>query len=364
MNLADSERIEKHLKNQGFGRAKIAKQADLVVINTCVVRQSAENRVYGLINKLAPKSDSWRGPKIIITGCLAGWAAKDKSGKNLKTLRKRIGPKAQIILTEELADFQLDPCRAEPGHAWVPISNGCNNFCSYCIVPHCRGKEVSRPFEEIVKEIKSLVKKGFTKITLLGQNVNSYGADLVKKKNQKVTLVKQLGKKRIPTLFPYLLETIAQIPGLVLIDFISANPWDFSSDLIKVIAKYHHVTRTIHLPVQSGDDQILKAMNRWYTAKEYVKLTEKIRKSIPEVKFTTDIIVGFPGETKEQFKNTVKLVKKVGFTKAYLSRYSPRPGTISSKMEDNVTPKEKKRRWRVLEELINPRPNKRSFQKS
>lgn len=326
MNVADSERIDRVFVNKGYKKAKNIKEANLVIINTCVVRQSAENRVYGLINNLKKIKPS---PVVILTGCLAGWALKDKTGRNLKSLRKKIGPNVQIALTEELADFKIEPLRTDKDHAWVPISNGCNQFCSYCIVPYARGREINRPFEEIVKEVESLVKKGFIKITLLGQTVNSYPS------------------------FPWLLQTVAQIQRLKFIDFISPNPWDFSDKLIKVIAKHPNITRTIHLPVQSGDDEILAKMNRPYTSKQYLNLIRKIKKAIPKAKFTTDIIVGFPSETKKQFENTILLCKKIGFARAFISRYSPRPGTPAAKLADNISPEEKKRRWRKLEKLIN-----------
>lgn len=352
MNLADSERIRRVYSSQGYKETDNREEAELIIINTCVVRQSAENRVYGLIRNISKK---YPNKQIILTGCLAGWALREKSGKNLSLLRKRVGPQIQIVLTEELAGFDVQPLRQEKDHAWIPISTGCNNFCSFCIVPYARGGEVSRPFEEIVSEVKELIKRGYRKFTLLGQNVNSYGADLIKtKKDQRrITFVKHLGKYRIPTLFPHLLETVAQIPKVELVDFISSNPWDFSEDLIEVIAKYPNITRTIHLPVQSGDDQILKRMNRWYKAKDYLALIEKIRKAVPGVEFTTDIIVGFPGESEKQFKNTVELCRKVRFKRAFIARYSPRPGTAAARLEDDVPPEEKKRRWWVLEKLIN-----------
>jgi len=348
MNEADSERIARAFNNRRYTKIEDIGKANIIIINTCIVRQSAENRAYGLINKLSPKNkqslisgenkaSSPPRAKIILTGCLAGWALNDKSGKNLRVLRKRLGPNIQIIPTEELANFQIEPFRSDRDHAWVPISNGCNNFCSYCIVPYARGKEISRPFNEIINEIKSLLENGYSKITLLGQNVNSYGKDLT---DEKIT-------------FPHLLKTAAQIPELKLIDFISSNPWDFSDDLIKTIAKHPNITRTVHLPIQSGDDKILKKMSRRYTAKQYLKLIEKIKKAIPKVKFTTDIIVGFPGETKKQFQNTVNLCKKAGFSRAFINRYSPRPGTAATRLPDSVLPREKKRRWRVLEKLIN-----------
>lgn len=357
MNEADSERIARAFNNKRYTKTEDIGKANIIIINTCIVRQSAENRAYGLINKLSPKnkqslisgknktslfSDENKTPsspkaKIILAGCLAGWALNDKSGKNLRVLRKRLGPNIQIVPTEKLANFQIKPFHSDKDHAWVPISNGCNNFCSYCIVPYARGREISRPFNEIIDEIKSLLENGYSKITILGQNVNSYGKDLTDKK---IT-------------FPHLLKTAARIPGLKLIDFISSNPWDFSDDLIKTIAKHPNITRTIHLPIQSGDDEILKKMSRPYTAKLYLELIEKIKKAIPKVKFTTDIIVGFPGETKKQFQNTVNLCKKIGFSRAFINRYSPRPGTAAASLPDNVPPQEKKRRWWILEKLIN-----------
>ena len=329
MNLADSERIAKTFSDKGFLLVKNTNDADLIIINSCIVRESAENRVYGLVNNLSKLP----GKKIIITGCLAGWALNDKTGKNLKVLKRKTKNKADVILTDDLTDFSVRPLLLEKEMAWVPISNGCNNFCSYCIVPYARGREVSRPFNHIIADAKSRAKNGFSKITLLGQNVNSYGAGLA--------------------LFPHLLESVAEIPGVEFVDFMSSNPWDFSDDLIKVISENKNISRTIHLPVQSGDDQILKKMNRQYTANDYLKLVEKIKKAIVEISFTTDIIVGFPGETKKQFKNTVSLCKKVGFKKAYINKYSPRPGTLSARLVDNVKSPEKKRRWQVLEKLIN-----------
>ncbi len=326
MNLADSERIRRIFIEKGYQQTKDIKEADLVIINSCIVRQSAENRVYGLINNM--RKLKIENLQIILTGCLTGWALQNKN--NLNILRDRIGQSAQIIPIKDLADFQVEAIRSKKDHALIPISNGCSHFCSYSIVPYSRGKEKSRPFAEIIQEIKKLISFGYSKFTLLGQNVNAYQYN-----------------------FPKLLKTIAEIPGVKFIDFMSSNPWDFSDKLIRVIADHKNITKTIHLPVQSGDDEVLKKMNRPYTAKQYLTLVAKIRKAIPKAKFTTDIIVGFPGETKKQFTNTVKLCKKVGFVKAYLNRYSPRPGTAAAKLIDNVPPSEKKRRWRKLEKLIN-----------
>lgn len=353
-NVADSERIAAAYEDRGFSLAKNIEEADEVILNTCMVRESAENRVYGLVNNLKTKK-----VKIILTGCMVGMAVKDKSGKMMKLLKKRM-PSVDEFLPIEEVGFDYSPIRSAGIQALVPISNGCNNYCSYCIVPFTRGPEISRPFAEIISEVKNLVKEGYEEILLIGQNVNSYGSDLIRQqcnnvtmKQCNITMVKHLGKYRIPTLFPYLLQTLCQIEGLKKIDFISSNPWDFSEELIETIVKNPQISRIIHLPVQSGDDQILKKMNRWYTRDEYLKLVANLKVEILNLKLSTDIIVGFPGETEEQFQNTVKLCKKVGFYKAYISRYSLRPGTASAKMVDDVTPIEKHHRWKILNDLIN-----------
>lgn len=355
-NAADSERIISILKSQGLKQTLNINKANRLYINTCMVRQSAENRIYGFINNLKTiKKQRRKSLKIILTGCMVGVAFKDQSGKYLKRLKK-ILPEVDEFLPIENIDFKTLPIRKNKKHAWVPISFGCNNFCSYCIVPYARGREKSRPLNDILNECLQLKNEKYESLTLLGQNVNSYGSDLIKNKKIKPTYVKYLGKYRIPTLFPYLLEQVAKI-NFKNIDFISSNPWDFSDELIDVISKNKNITRTIHLPVQSGDNRILKKMNRWYTQKEYLDLIKKVKENIPEVKFTTDIIVGFPGETKKQFNKTVDLAKKAGFIKAYISIYSPRPLTLAyKKYKDDVDHKEKERRWRALENLIN-KPN-------
>jgi tRNA-2-methylthio-N6-dimethylallyladenosine synthase len=198
-----------------------------------------------------------------------------------------------------------------------------------------------------------LEREGYTQVTLIGQNVNSYGSDL-KSGTIKPVYVKHLGRLRIPTLFPYLLEEVSKIKGLKRIDFISSNPWDFSDELIGVIARNSNISRHIHLPLQSGDNAVLKRMNRWYTREEYLSLVKKLRKSIQDVTISTDIIVGFCKETRVQFNNTVNLAKKVGFSKAYVAMYSDRPMTAAHNVyKDDVPHAEKKRRWAILEELIN-----------
>lgn len=367
-NIADSERVAAKLEWDGYVKTLDINEADLIVINTCVVRQSAEDRVYGLKKNFAALKKKNPKLKIIITGCLVGTAHRESSGQLLKKIKKVLPQVDEFKLIEEFG-FDIDPKRTNSRHALLPISNGCNNMCSYCIVPMSRGQEISRPFAEIMNEAQNLATRDYQEITLIGQNVNSYGADLIKTSplskgtikyklpNNTIVepiLVKHLGKTRIPTLFPYLLEEICQIKNFKKINFMSANPWDFSDELIEMIAKYPRINREIHLPFQAGDDEILKKMNRFYTKQEYLDLIKKIKTKIPEANFTTDIIVGFPGETEQQFQETVNLCKKVNFNVAYISEYSPRINTqAASKYQDDITNEEKNRRFHVLDKLIN-----------
>ncbi len=365
MNYADSERLAGYYEARGFSLARSEKETDLVIINTCMVKQAAEDRLYSMVHNLAKLNPR---PKIIVTGCFVGASNREPSGQMKKYIKNRL-PKVDEFLSIEEAGWENLPIRKDSKTALIPISNGCNNMCSYCIVPFGRGREVSRSFEEILKEAEDLIASGYNEITLLGQNVNSYGADLISagrnsyscsdqqyelpdSKIVKPVMVKSLGRARIPTLFPYLLEEIAKM-NFSKINFMSSNPWDFSDELIEVMAKNKNINRTIHLPVQSGDDEILKKMNRNHTREDYLNLIKKIKNKISEVEFTTDTIVGFPGETEEQFNNTVNLYKEVGFNIAFISSYSPRPGTVAEKMEDNVKLSEKKRRFHILDDLIN-----------
>ncbi|MFS8159141.1 MAG: MiaB/RimO family radical SAM methylthiotransferase [Candidatus Roizmanbacteria bacterium] len=385
-NEADSERISSACKARGMTEAKSYKTADYVVINTCMVKENAENRVYGLVNNLGIIKKS-RPLKIIVTGCMVGAGFRDPSGKYLARLKK-IMPEVDEFMPIEEVGFDHVPVRTHDTAAWVPITNGCNNFCTFCIVPFTRGRELSRKYEDVLAECKDLIDRGYTEVTLLGQNVNSYGADLllgkenvhvmrdlpksyffgtpivadspskdqtyrVNNKQVRPVYVKHLGRLRIPTLFPHLLEDVAKL-GFKKVDFLSSNPWDFSDELIDVIARNKNITRIIHLPIQSGDDTMLKSMNRWYTSKEYMALVKKIKMAIPDIQFTTDIIVGFCGETESQFKKTVALCKKVGYLKAYISMYSPRPLTAATKiMSDDVPHTIKKARWEKLDAIIN-----------
>lgn len=359
-NVADSERIEQFYRSRGLVRAETIEEADVLVLNTCVIRDKAEERVYGLVRSLTERLGE-KTPRIVVTGCLVGAAAREPSGKMMKRLTKRL-PEAEFLPMEEVG-FEHVPVRAKGKSASIVISNGCNNYCAFCIVPFSRGRERSRPYADIVAEANQAVAEGYEEIVLLGQNVNSYGADFLQEKIQegeeyelpdgkkvKPVMVKHLNRHRIPTLFPYLLESIARIPGLMKVSFISSNPWDFSDELIAVMARYPNIDRTLHLPVQSGSDAILKRMNRWYTRAEYLDLIDRIRTKIPEMVFTTDIIVGFPGETQEQFLESVDLVRRVDFAKTFIAWYSPRPGTAATKgMADDVPIEEKQRRFHELD---------------
>lgn len=363
-NIADSERIASHYEARGFLPTETMNEADVVILNTCVVRERAEEKVHGLIRNIRKGLHGNKDVRIVITGCLIGAAMREPSGKMMKKLRARV-PDAEFLPLEEVG-FEHVPVRLQGRIASVVISNGCNNFCSYCIVPFSRGKERSRPFQDIVTEAASAIAEGKSEILLLGQNVNSYGSDLLAEKLRdgeeyelpdgkrvKPVMVKHLGRHRIPTLFPHLLEAVANLPGAEKVSFLSSNPWDFSDELIDVIARHPNIDRLLHLPIQAGSDAVLKRMNRWYTREEYFALVDRIRAKIPDVRFTTDIIVGFPGETEEDFRDTLDAARRVGFERAYIAWYSPRPGTTArEKMKDDIPFPEKKRRFAELDRVV------------
>lgn len=344
MNKSDSERIAAVMKANHF-RPADERAADILIVNTCSVRQSAEDRAIGQI-----AAARQRQQKIVITGCLANqqnFVKKFKaqvifiditkikylpallSGQRLKTKDLRPG---RIRLGRKRPYFKIHPSYSSPVEAYVPIMTGCNNYCSYCIVPYMRGRERSRPVKEVMAEIKALIKKGYHQITLLGQNVNSYRCG--------------------STNFPTLLEQIARLPGDFRVFFITSHPKDFSPKIIQLVKKYPKLCPYFHLPVQAGSDRILKKMNRHYIRNEYLRLLTKIRRALPRAAITTDIIVGFPGETKKDFQQSVTLFKKAKFDLAYVARYSPRPGTASAKLPDDVSLKEKARRAKALENIM------------
>jgi tRNA-2-methylthio-N6-dimethylallyladenosine synthase len=281
----------------------------------------------------------------------------------MKRLTSRL-PQAEILPLEDIG-FEHAPKRKDPKVASVVISNGCNNYCAYCIVPFARGKERSRPYEDIIEEARQALADGKEEILLLGQNVNSYGADLLQGKMQEKgtyqlpsgelvepVMVTHLGRHRIPTLFPHLLKDIAELPGVKKVTFLSSNPWDFSDELIEVMRAHKNINRVLHLPVQAGSNAIIKRMNRWYTREEYLALIAKLRKAMPEIIITTDIIVGFPGETLEDFEATKSMIREADFAQTFIAWYSPRPGTVAARgMVDDIPIQEKKRRFRELDAL-------------
>lgn len=364
MNYSDSERLEAILKSAGALPAKKMENADLLVINSCSVRQSAINRIYGqLINfRSASSADSpeRREKKTILTGCVLDIDRKKLKDKfdliidvkeltnpksdKLKKLLNTLNPNAgeQEFRAFDYTDyFKINPQYRSNFSAYIPIMTGCNNFCAYCAVPYTRGREISRPAQEIIKEIERLTVRGYKEITLLGQNVNSYISQIP-------------GSKSVN--FPELLRMINDIPGNFWIRFLTSHPKDMSDELIKTMAKCEKVCEYVHLPVQSGDDKILQKMNRRYTVAHYKKLIEKIRTEFEKqghnIAISTDVIVGFPGETKTQFNNTAKIMRKLKYDMAYLAEYSPRAGTVAYGFKNNVPIIEKKRRKEFLNDIL------------
>lgn len=336
MNRADAERIEKILSDLGYQKIEQEIGADLIVVVACSVRKSAVDRVYG-------KAANWRKRrragqlKTILTGCVLE-ADKHKLADRFDKILSitEIGKLPEILDGgKKLAagDYLCLPALRESSFsAFVPISNGCNNFCSYCAVPYTRGREVSRDAASVIKECQELIKAGYKEIVLLGQNVNSY--------------------KSGDYDFPKLLSEIDAIAGDYWIRFLTSHPKDFSGELIEVMAQGRHITPYLHLALQSGDDEILKKMNRHYTAKHYLDLIKKTKEEIPNLSVSTDIIVGFPGESRQQFKRTAAAMQQAGFSMVYLAQYSPRPQTAAAKLKNDVPKAEKKRREDELNEIL------------
>ncbi len=325
MNKADSERIAAALEKKGYQPASSIDKANLIVVNMCSVRQSAVDRIFGLSQKFSKLKTQNPKLKTILTGCIL-----KKDEKKFRKIFNDVRRKSWFFsrVKSHLIKSNL-----------IPISYGCNNLCTYCVVPQTRGKLVCRDHKEILREAKNTIKQGSEELWLLGQNVNDYQSPADPSVN-----------------FAKLLKQVSQLPGKFRIRFTSPHPKNFTNELIETIAGSPKIAKFIHLPVQSGDDQILKKMNRNYTAKQYKNLVKKIRKRIPDVNLSTDVIVGFPGETEKQFENTVKLFKEIKFNMAYIAKYSPRPGTPASQLKDTVPLKEKKRREKILREILNNKP--------
>ncbi len=349
MNYSDAERFASKLESMGYKKASSDKLADLIVLITCSVRKSAEDRVYGAINNYKKKKLYPKLKKVILSGCMAlrpeVMKKTDKADifmdiKDLNRLPELLNTKIEQGKKEIESYFSLKPKYESKFTAYVPIMTGCNNFCSYCIVPYVRGREESRSPQEIIAEVKSLIKKGYKEIILLGQNVNSYNPKSTAQSSNPIND------------FADLLAAIANLPGNFWLSFLTSHPKDLSDKLIETIARNKKITEYLSLPVQAGDNEILKKMNRKYTVAQYKELVGKVRKTIPGIAISTDVIIGFPGETKNQFLNTVKLFKEVKFDMAYLNKYSPREGTEAAKLKDNVSKAEKKKREEQLNKIL------------
>ena len=338
MNEHDSERMAGMLEVEGYERVEAPEDAQVVVFNTCCIRENADQRLYGNLGHMKALKDTRPDMRIVVGGCLA---QKDKQTiqerapyvdvvlgtHNLASLPRLLteaddGPAFEILEQTEVFPSALPARRMSPWHAWVSISIGCNNSCTFCIVPAVRGKEASRRTGDIAAEVERLVADGVVEVTLLGQNVNSYGRDLDGR-----------------PLFASLLRELDRIEGLERVRFTSPHPKDFKEDTVAAMAECRSVCEHIHLPVQAGSDRVLKRMKRAYTRRRYLDKVAMVREAIPDVAITTDIIVGFPGESEEDFEDTLSLVEEARYDQAYTFQYSPRPMTEAADFDEQL-PKE------------------------
>lgn len=340
MNKAESQRIASYLNSAGYHEVKSPREADLIVLNTCVVRQSAEDKVLGMLGQLKGLKREHPDIRILVTGCFVDSHVED--------LKKRFPHVDFLFRPGAYPDFlswlqeqgllryaRNDAGKVSSPCAYIPIIQGCNNFCSFCIVPYRRGREASCPVEEVVCEAEEMAKRGIKEITLLGQNVDSYGRDLP-------------GHPDLTDL----LYRLSEIEGLSRIRFLTNHPKDMSQKLIEAVASLEKACKYLELPVQSGDDDILKAMRRGYTIEQYRELVRAIKERLPQVSLSTDVIVGFPGETEEQFEHTFSLLAEMRFDVVHVAAYSPRSGTLAwRKYEDDVPRETKKERLKKVEQL-------------
>tara|TARA_Y100000588_G_scaffold47557_1_gene44823 strand:+ start:404 stop:1687 length:1284 start_codon:yes stop_codon:yes gene_type:complete len=347
MNVSDSELVESILIREGYNAIDSPDRADLLFINTCSIREHAEDKVHSLLGRYNIMKKNNPSMIIGVLGCMAQSLKHDilenkpyvdivlgpDSYRRLPELLNRHKVNNKSLVDTQLSRFEiyddLFPSRKEGVNAWITIMRGCDKFCTFCIVPFTRGRERSRSINGIVNEVKNAVNNGFSEVTLLGQNVNSY-----KYKDEN---------------FATLLENVAKVSGLKRLRYTSPHPQDISLELLDVMSKYDNICNSIHLPLQSGSDRILKRMNRTYTRKHFIDLAINIRKKLPNAGISTDIIVGFPGETEENFLNTLRVMDEVKFDSAFTFKYSPRKGTKALEYEDQVSEAVKQKR---LEELI------------
>ena len=355
-NEADSERIRGMLEECGYGIVDEEEGADCIVINTCAVREHAEDRVYGNVGALTHTKNRHPTQKIFLCGCMMGQpTVSERIKKSYRHVDGVFNPHhlwrfpellysvlmtgKRVFAVEDSAGAiaeGIPVVRSNNLKAWVSVMYGCNNFCSYCIVPYVRGRERSRRPEEIIEEVRGLIAAGYKDITLLGQNVNSYGKDL------------GLGVD-----FADLLATLAELPGEFWLRFMTSHPKDATKKLFDTIASHEKIAKQFHLPFQSGNDRVLKAMNRHYDSAQYLALAEYGRSIMPQLVLTSDVIVGFPGETEEEFEDTIRLIERVRYDALFTFIFSPRPGTPAAKMDDPTPKEEKSRRFDCLCEVQN-----------
>lgn len=356
MNEHDSEVISAILEDMKYTSCENYLDADLIILNTCAIRENAHNKTFGMLGRIKHLKETKKTLQVALCGCMAqeesvvdeiidkykwmdfvfGTHNIHKLPQIMEEHEKTKELEVNVWSNEGNVIEDLPKKRKSKYKAWVNIMYGCDKFCTYCIVPYTRGKQRSRRPEDIINEVKKLKEEGYQEITLLGQNVNAYGKDFVD----------------INYKMEDLLKSVAET-GINRIRFVTSHPWDFTDNMIDVIAKYDNICKYIHLPVQSGSNRILKLMGRRYTKESYIELYNKIRNKIKNCSITTDIIVGFPGEAKEDFEETLDLVKKCKYDSAFTFIYSPRDGTPASKMKDNVTLKEKEERLYKLNDYIN-----------
>ncbi|WP_181312526.1 tRNA (N6-isopentenyl adenosine(37)-C2)-methylthiotransferase MiaB [Nocardioides campestrisoli] len=353
MNVHDSERLTGLLEDAGYAAAPAGEQADVVVFNTCAVRENADNKLYGNLSHLAPVKAKRPGMQIAVGGCMA---QKDRDTiverapyvdvvfgtHNIGSLpalldRARSQQEAQVEILESLSVFPSTlPTKRDSAYAaWVSISVGCNNTCTFCIVPSLRGKETDRRPGDILAEIRALVAEGVTEVTLLGQNVNAYGVEF--------------GDRQA---FSKLLRACGEIEGLERVRFTSPHPAEFTDDVIEAMAQTPNVMPQLHMPLQSGSDRVLKAMRRSYRQAKFLGIIDRVRAAMPHAAISTDIIVGFPGETEEDFQATLDVVRRARFANAYTFQYSIRPGTPAATMPDQIAPEVVKDRYQRLVAVV------------
>ncbi|MBV7295279.1 tRNA (N6-isopentenyl adenosine(37)-C2)-methylthiotransferase MiaB [Corynebacterium sp. TAE3-ERU12] len=358
MNVHDSERLSGLLEDDGYRRATANEEPDVIVFNTCAVRENADNRLYGTLGQLKPVKQNHPGMQIAVGGCMA---QKDRdlvvrkapwvdvvfgthNMGSLPTLLERAAHNdaAQVEIREALEEFpSVLPARREsPYSGWVSVSVGCNNTCTFCIVPSLRGKERDRRPGDIIAEVSALVEQGVSEVTLLGQNVNAYGVHF-----------DDPNMPRDRFAFSKLLRACGDIDGLERLRFTSPHPAEFTDDVIDAMAETPNICPQLHMPLQSGSDRVLKAMRRSYRTKKFLGILDKVRDKMPNAAITTDIIVGFPGETDEDFEATLDVVEKSRFVSAYTFQYSPRPGTPAATMDDQVPAEVVRERYGRLMEL-------------